>query len=63
MVEPPPLLIIPPSVVEMPLPFEFPFPFAFFISTVPSPLFCSRIRCLLAKRSKLANRYEPPIPS
>lgn len=31
--------------------------------TLPIPPFCSRSRCRLANRSRLAKRYEPPIPS
>lgn len=30
---------------------------------IPYPPFCSKIRWRIAKRSKLASRYEPPIPS
>lgn len=49
----------------------FPLEFSWFITflpflsrlTLPRPPFCSRIRCLFANLSKLANLYEPPTPS
>lgn len=34
-----------------------------FVVERPNPPFCSRRRCRVARRSKLANRYDPPIPS
>lgn len=52
-VKPPPLPFTLLSVVELP----------FFNSACPNPLFCSINLWRLAKRSRLAKRYEPPIPS
>lgn len=62
-----PLVVAADDVVVTPCPFEFSWFITFlpFLSrfTLPRPPFCSKIRCRFASLSKLANLYEPPIPS